>query len=174
MYHQREISCFRNFVRSRNTIYVPYQYHITVMWYSRVTLYTAGHLHTVVPHCSHSRTPIVHTAVPRENNEHGCVYLRCRAVCKLPGCVEGHPWYCPYVSRCSSDRSGLGYGNRFFHRGGLLQSHHHVGSLLHGPVIHQGATLGQMWSLVEHPRVSEADSRECFEWDAWIYRQHYS
>ena len=44
------------------------------------------------PHCSHSRAPIVNTAVPRENNEHGCVYLRCRAVCKLPGCVEGHPW----------------------------------------------------------------------------------
>ena len=61
--------------------------------YTRVTLYTAGHLHTAVPHCSHSRAPIVHTAVPRENNEHGCVYLRCRAVCKLPGCVEGHPWY---------------------------------------------------------------------------------
>ena len=59
--------------------------------HSRVTLYTAGHLHTAVPHCSHSRAPIVHTAVPRENNEHGCVYLRCRAVCKLPGCVEGHP-----------------------------------------------------------------------------------
>ena len=35
--------------------------------------------------------PIVHTAVPWENSEHGCVYLRCRAVCKLPGCVEGHP-----------------------------------------------------------------------------------
>ena len=58
----------------------------------RVTLYTAGHLHTAVPHCWHSRAPIVHTAMPRENNEHGCVYLRCRAVCKLPGCVEGHPW----------------------------------------------------------------------------------
>ena len=58
---------------------------------ARVTLYIAGHLHTAVPHCSHSRAPIVHTAVPRENNEHGCVYLRCRAVCKLPGCVEGHP-----------------------------------------------------------------------------------
>ena len=58
----------------------------------RVTLYTAGHLHAAVPHCLHSRAPIVHTAVPRENNEHGCVYLRCRAVCKLPGCVEGHPW----------------------------------------------------------------------------------
>ena len=67
-----------------------------VAWaYSRVTLYTAGHLHTAVPHCSHSRAPIVHTAVPRENNEHACVYLCCRAVCKLklPGCVEGHPWY---------------------------------------------------------------------------------
>ena len=61
---------------------------------SRVILYTAGHLHTAVPHCSHSRAPIVHTAVPRENNEHGCVYLRCSAVCKLPGCVEGHPWVC--------------------------------------------------------------------------------
>ena len=61
---------------------------------SRVTLYTAGHLHTAVPYCSHSRAPIVHTAVPRENNEHGCVYLRCRAVCKLPGCVEGHPCIC--------------------------------------------------------------------------------
>ena len=61
--------------------------------FPRVTLYTAGHLHTAVPHCSHSRAPIVHTAVPRENNEHGCVYLRCRAVCKLPGCVEGHPWF---------------------------------------------------------------------------------
>ena len=40
-------------------------------------------------HCSHSRAP--------ENNEHGCVYLRCTAVCKLPGCVEGHPWYWPFV-----------------------------------------------------------------------------
>ena len=58
----------------------------------RVILYTAWHLHTAVPHCSHSRAPIVHTAVPRENNGHGCVYLRCRAVCKLLGCVEGHPW----------------------------------------------------------------------------------
>ena len=66
--------------------------HIVIL-YPRVTLYTAGHLHTAVPYCSHSRAPIVHTAVPRENNEHGCVYLRCRAVCKLPGCVEGHPWY---------------------------------------------------------------------------------
>ena len=66
---------------------------------SRVTLYTAGHLHTAVPHCSHSRAPIVHTAVPRENNEHGCEYLRCTAVCKLPGCVEGHPWlYRPHTS----------------------------------------------------------------------------
>ena len=68
--------------------------------YSRVTLYTAGHLHTAVPHCSHSRAPIVHTAVPRENNEHSCVYLHCRAVCKLPGCVEGHPWY--YIKLCAS------------------------------------------------------------------------
>ena len=66
---------------------------------SWVTLYTAGHLHTAVPHCSHSRAPIVHTAVPRENNEHGCVYLRCRAVCKLPGCVEGHPWKSRFWSK---------------------------------------------------------------------------
>ena len=73
--------------------------------YTRVTLYTAWHLHTAVSHCSHSRAPIVHTAVPRENNEHGCVYLRCRAVCKLPGCVEGHPWY-------SVVWSGMGNGNR--------------------------------------------------------------
>ena len=71
--------------------------------FSRVTLYTAGHLHTAVPHCSHSHAPIVHTAVHRENNEHGCVYLRCRAVCKLPGCVEGHPWFytrCVYSLTC--------------------------------------------------------------------------
>ena len=32
--------------------------------YARVTLYTAGHLHTAVPHCWYSRAPIVHTAVP--------------------------------------------------------------------------------------------------------------
>ena len=66
---------------------------ITISAHTRVTLYTAGHLHTAVPHCWHSGAPIVHTAVPRENNEHGCVYLRCTAVCKLPGCVEGHPWH---------------------------------------------------------------------------------
>ena len=69
--------------------------------HSRVTLYTAGHLHTAVPHCSHSRAPIVHTAVPRENNEHDCVYLRCRAVYKLPGCVEGHPWHCGFMLFCT-------------------------------------------------------------------------
>ena len=67
----------------------------------RVTFYTAAHLHTAVPHCSHSRAPIVHTAVPRENNEHGCVYLRCRAVCKLPDYVEGRPWYHGYW--CAGD-----------------------------------------------------------------------
>ena len=57
-------------------------------------------------HCSHSRAPIVHTAVPRENNEHGCVYLRCTAVCKLSGCVEGHPWYCLHriSDRCCRER----------------------------------------------------------------------
>ena len=77
---------------------------------SRVTLYTAGHLHTAVPHCSHSRAPIVHTAVPRENNEHGCVYLRCRAVCKLPGCVEGHPWR---LSRLLCNRMSLWQRHNF-------------------------------------------------------------
>ena len=59
--------------------------------------------------------PIVHTAVPGENNEHGCVYLRCRAVCKLPDCVEGHPWnspvHCTYwVQLCPcilSDQVGI-------------------------------------------------------------------
>ena len=74
--------------------FVGWQQHSQQWMYPRVTLlYTAGHLHTAMPHCSHSRAPIVHTAVPRENNEHGCVYLRCRAVYKLHGCVEGHPWY---------------------------------------------------------------------------------
>ena len=75
--------------------------------YPRVTLYTAGHLHTAVPHCSHSLAPIVHTAVPRENNEHGCVYLRCRAVCKLPGCVEGHPWYHGCWWHCDERSHGI-------------------------------------------------------------------
>ena len=65
-----------------------------------MTLYTAGHLHTAVPHSSHSRAPILHTAVPGENNEHGCVYLRCRAVCKLPGCVEGHPCLMAVLCQC--------------------------------------------------------------------------
>ena len=72
-------------------LYMPRQLSCHVIL-TRVTLYTARHLHTAVPHCSHSRAPIVHTAVPRENNEHSCVYLRCTAVCKLPGCEEGHPW----------------------------------------------------------------------------------
>ena len=49
--------------------------------------------------------PIVHTAVPplftqpcpgRTMPTALCVYLRCRAVCKLPGYVEGHPWYVPW------------------------------------------------------------------------------
>ena len=71
--------------------------YIWLVSFSRVTLYTAGHLHTAVPHCWHSCAPIVHTAMPRENNQHGCVYLRCRAVCKLPGCVEGHPWFWPVL-----------------------------------------------------------------------------
>ena len=96
----------KNYVWMNNSIFLrpgsndrlPIYWYLAFQWtfshpaVSRVTLYTAGHLHTAVPYCSHSRAPIVHTAVPRENNEHGCVYLHCRAVCKLPGCVEGHPW----------------------------------------------------------------------------------
>ena len=61
--------------------------------------FTGGPLHSRA--LAHSRAPIVHTAVPRENNEHGCVYLRCRAVCKLPGCVEGHPWFYEFEIRVS-------------------------------------------------------------------------
>ena len=64
--------------------------HSRALAHSRAPLFTQP-----CPHCSHSRAPIVHTAVPRENNEHGCVNLRCRAVCNLPGCVEGHPWLLP-------------------------------------------------------------------------------
>ena len=86
---------------ARTGIVRPPQSPVRYSWWFRLLYgscnstgdpYTAGHLHTAVSHCWHSRAPIVHTAVPRENNEHGCVYLRCRAVCKLPGCVEGHPW----------------------------------------------------------------------------------
>ena len=99
--------CCRLFIQSsksrQQSRYAPSQWetssHCNNFPHSRVTLYTAGHLHTAVPHCWHSRAPIVHTAVPRENNEHGCVYLRCRAVCKLPGCVEGHPWLAERVPR---------------------------------------------------------------------------
>ena len=43
--------------------------------------------------------PIVHTAVPPLFTQpcpgrtmSTAVCLRCRAVCKLPSCVEGHPW----------------------------------------------------------------------------------
>ena len=76
-----------------------------------LTLITGDPLHSRAlahsrAHCSHSRAPIVHTAVPRENNEHGCVYLRCRAVCKLPGCVEGHP--CLYTTLYSPSATLLG------------------------------------------------------------------
>ena len=66
--------------KSLHGIRCQMQYFIWKVLISRVT------------HCWHSRAPIVDTAVPRENNEHGCVYLRCRALCKRPGCVEGHPW----------------------------------------------------------------------------------
>ena len=85
--------------------------YINAVHISRVTLYTAGHLHTAVPHCSHSRAPIVHTAVPRENNEHGCVYLRWMAVCKLPGCVEGHP--CTLQSNKPTDKCIFLIKNKF-------------------------------------------------------------
>ena len=96
------LKCFRIF----KSLAIPLIWPKSSYKHSRVTLYTAGHLHTAVPNCSHSRAPIVHTAVPRENNEHGCVYLRCRAVCKLPGCVEGHPWQCIIRSQRSGKEAG--------------------------------------------------------------------
>ena len=88
----RDISGLTRTCRGWKNVWNELQTKISQNWFvqcdllalSRVTLYTA------VPQCSHSRAPIVHTAVPRD--EHGCVYLRCTAVCKLPGCVEGHPW----------------------------------------------------------------------------------
>ena len=66
--------------------------HSRALAHSRAPLFTQP-----CPHCSHNR----------ENNEHGCVCLRCRAECKLPGCVEDHPWVricpkCPGPSTCSS------------------------------------------------------------------------
>ena len=95
-HYTASINCCKNILLQRSHNLGVWNYSLksstAYVILSRVTLYTAGHLHAVVPHCLHSRAPIVHTAVPRENNEHGCVYLRCRAVCKLPGCVEGHPW----------------------------------------------------------------------------------
>ena len=51
--------------------------HSRALAHSRAPLLTQPY-----PHCSQSRAP-----------GNGCVYLRCRAVCKLPGCVEGHPWF---------------------------------------------------------------------------------
>ena len=53
--------------------------------------------------------PIVHTAVPQENNEHGCVYLCCRAVCKLPGCVEGQLWLTKSMMTMFNHAFGLGH-----------------------------------------------------------------
>ena len=102
----KPVQRFEHYFRKRNQTHNYATRHAD----SRVTLYTAGHLHTAVPHCWHSRAPTVHTAVPRENNEHGCVYLRCRAVCKLPGCVEGHPW-----DSIAKDKCKTGYGKRKVH-----------------------------------------------------------
>ena len=44
--------------------------HSRALAHSRAPLFTQP-----CTHCSHSRAPIVHTAVPRENNEHGCVWI---------------------------------------------------------------------------------------------------
>ena len=58
-----EISyCFSHSFASSAIAYCSWPFVTAII--SRVTLYTAGHLHTAVPHCSHSRAPIVHTAVP--------------------------------------------------------------------------------------------------------------
>ena len=46
------------------------------MIYTRVTLYTAGHLHTAVPHCSHSRAPLFTQPCPgRTMSTTVCVYV---------------------------------------------------------------------------------------------------
>ena len=50
--------------------------HSRALAHSRAPLLTQS-----CPHCSHSRAQWAR-----------CVYFHCRAVCKLPGCVEGHPW----------------------------------------------------------------------------------
>ena len=73
---------------------------------SRLTLYTAGHLHAALPHCWHSCAPIVHTAVPQENNEHGLVYLRCSV--QAARLCRGSPVQCPanfyaiYINKCAA------------------------------------------------------------------------
>ena len=78
--------------------YIPF-FRIDNMEYSRledswipvprVTLYTAGHLHTAVPHCSHSRAPLFtqscshcsHSRAPGEQWARLCVFT-------LHGCVQ--------------------------------------------------------------------------------------
>ena len=123
---------------------------------TRVTLYTAGHLHTAVPHCSHSRAPIVHTAVPRKNNEHGCVYLRCRAVCKLPGCVEGHPWLTitiyEYVNL--SFEANATYRNAYIKDKSAIPIIFKTRTIKHGkytkqhePVIKSSKTIQYLWNI---------------------------
>ena len=111
--------------------------------FTRVTLYTAGHLHTAVPHCSHSRAPIVHTAVPRENNEHGCVYLRCRAVRKLPGCVGGHPClHSGHILKLLNFRSHKRLWKRcllFYH--GFIRTRTWISNYIHS----------FLWDVVTHP-----------------------
>ena len=73
--------------------------------YSRVTLYTAGQL-------AHSPATSIHTTVLIVLPGHGCVNNGGTAVwtmghgcVQVPGCVEGHPWYCrswPEFNVCSS------------------------------------------------------------------------
>ena len=99
LYEPRQCSLFWDYIPESklcfcpNLCHPPGAYAIRPILHSQALAHSRAPLFTQpCPHCSHSRAPIVHTAVHRENNEHGCVYLRCRAVCKLPGCVEGHPW----------------------------------------------------------------------------------
>ena len=67
---------------------------------SRVTHYTAGHLHTAVPHCSHSRAPIVHTAVPPLFTQPCPARTMSTAVCIY---VAGLCASCPAVLRVTRD-----------------------------------------------------------------------
>ena len=84
------------------------------------TVYSHGWPSTQPGTCTQPCT-IVDTAVPplftqpcpgRTMSTAVCIYLRCRAVCKLPGCVEGHPWFRRRSKKTSKLRfTGLCVGN---------------------------------------------------------------